>query len=122
MRKDKSEDSRVVRDENNMIILNGQWRLEKRKISAVFVTRCATYRRYPISIGIFFFIIFGISHSVEYFIIGVIFILIACFIRTRYSLRIKMGTGEIRPLTSIHRSELEDIRRDIEKALNDVKY
>ena len=114
----------VVQLNDNFISFNNCWRIDKRKINAVFITRQATYRRYPILLGILFFLVALIGNFTICYIIGLIFFLCAYLIKTRYTLRIILDTGEVRPLSSVHKIELEKAKQKIEDIINnsDMDY
>ncbi|HIZ90974.1 MAG TPA: hypothetical protein H9807_02445 [Candidatus Bacteroides merdavium] len=114
-----SKHATPVQVSQDFILLNNHWRIEKRKISAVFVTRLATYRRYPITTGIILLFIAAVSESYICVLMGIAFILSSFLMKTKYILRIKMETGEIRPLMSTNKKELEIIQQEIEKAVMD---
>lgn len=103
---------------NDILIINS-WRFHMRDINAIFVTRQATYRRYPICAAILFFIIGAAAKSVIMAIPVLLLVLIALLMKTNYQLRIKLYSGENRPLTSTNRQELENIKRAVEIALLD---
>ena len=112
-----SKHASSVQVNQDFILLNNHWRIEKRKISAVFVTRLATYRRYPITTGIILIEIATVSESPICLLTGIAFILLSFLMRVKYVLRIKIDTGEIRPLVSTNKKELEIIQQEIEKAI-----
>ena len=112
-----SKHASSVQVNQDFILLNNHWRIEKRKISAVFVTRLATYRRYPITTGIILIVIVTVSESPICLLTGIAFILLSFLMRVKYVLRIKIDTGEIRPLVSTNKKELEIIQQEIEKAI-----
>lgn len=118
MKNSSRKNSSIVQVDGYFISLNNCWRIDKRKINAVFVTKHATYRRYPIFLGIFFFIIALIGNFTTCFVIGGALFLTACLMRSRYTLRIILETGEIRPLSSTHKNELENIKQKIEDIIN----
>lgn len=101
---------------SELLVINS-WRFYMRNINAVFVTRQATYRRYPICIAIIFLFIAMLTNSIIMALISLLFILMACLMKTHYHLRIKSYSGESRPLTSTNRQELEDIKSAVEMAL-----
>lgn len=101
---------------NELLIINS-WRFYIRNINTVFVTKKATYRRYPIGIAILFIFIAMVANSYVMMFLSLPFILMACLMKTYYHLRIKSYTGEIHPLTSTNKQELEEIKRAVEAAL-----
>lgn len=103
---------------NELLIINS-WRFYIRNINTVFVTRQATYRRYPIGIAILFIFIAMVTNSYVMMFLSLPFILMAYLMKTYYHLRIKSYTGEIHPLTSTNKQELEEIKRAVEAALMD---
>lgn len=107
-----------VKVTSEILIINN-WRFYMRNINAIFVTRQATYRRYPICAAILFCFIAIAAKSVIIGILALFFVLIACLMKTHYHLRIKSYSGESRPLTSTNRQELENIKRAVEAALMD---
>ena len=90
-----------------------------RNINAVYVTRQATYRRYPIVAAIFFLLIAILADSMILAVIAGLFVLVAYLMKTHYHLRLRLYSGETRPLTSTNREELEEIKQAIETALLD---
>ena len=112
----------TVQVNSEYALFNHQWRFEIKKINGVSVTRLATYKRYPITFGVIFVLIAITSSSVECACIGIFLFIIACLMRPQYVLRIKTGTGEVRPLVSKKRTELEDIKQAIEKAIMHDSY
>lgn len=107
----------TVKINNEFAIFNGQWRFEIRKINAVFITRQATYRRYPICSGILFCIIAAAYNSMGFLIAGLLCFLGAYFMKAQYVLRLKTSIGEVRPLSSTNKAQLEEIQKAIEAAL-----
>lgn len=103
---------------SELLIINS-WRFYIRNINAIFVTRQATYRRYPIGIAIIFIFIAMIANSYIMLLLSLLFFLTAYLMKTHYHLRIKSYTGECHPLTSTNREELEEIKKAVEAALQD---
>lgn len=103
--------------DNEFAIFNNQWRFEIIKINAVFITRQATYKRYPICLGILFCIIAAACNSIGCLITGIFFFFIAYLMKAQYILRLKTNIGEVRPLSSTNKAELEEIQKAIEEAL-----
>ncbi len=99
-------------------IFNPNWKVNIKDVNAIFITRQATNRRYPILLALFCFITGGLS-EITYFYIAGFFCLVWAFIliKTRYLLRIKIGRGEIRPIYSTNIHELEDIKEAMERAM-----
>ena len=98
------------------VIFGSTWKICLNDIVAVFVTKQASYRRYVIFPGVVCLLI-GIGVPLM-LCFSVIFFLCAVIMRPRYILRIKTGTGigEIRPLNSYNKSELNDIKDAIYRA------
>ena len=103
---------------NELLIINTS-RYYMRNINAVYVTRQATYRRYPIVAAIFFLLIAILADSMILAVIAGLFVLVAYLMKTHYHLRLRLYSGETRPLTSTNREELEEIKQAIETALLD---
>lgn len=107
----------TIRINSEYATFNNNWRFEIRKINAVFITRQATYRRYPIGLSILFGILAAANCSLTCLILAIVSILIAYLMKTQYILRLKTSIGEVRPLTSTDKAELEEIKKAIEAAL-----
>ena len=98
-------------------LFNSTWKIEIQRINAVFITRQDTHRGYPI-FGGFLFLFIGILSEVSFFhIIALISFFGAVLQRTHYVLRIKMDVGEMRPIKSTHKRELEEIKEAIERSI-----
>ena len=108
-----------VRAEHDFIIINEQIRINKNRIVAIIITKQANSRRYPIFFGVIFLLISAISSSSVCLIISLLLFGLAILMRTKYALRIRTESGEIRPLASTNRSELEQIRDYIEKIIHE---
>lgn len=106
-----------VKITNEYAIFNSSWKVDIKKVNAVFVTRQETNRRYPIISGISCLLI-GVMSGLSFFFVSGFFCLVwLLLIKTRYTLRIKTGNGEIRPIQSTNVRELKDIKTAIEKAM-----
>lgn len=106
-----------VRINNEFIIFNNNWRFETKKVNAVFVAKQATYKRYPICLGLFFLVLAAACSSITCGIIAAFCFLLACLMKAQYVLRLRMDIGEVRPIASPNKSELEDIKKAIEAAI-----
>lgn len=98
-------------------IFNSNWKVNMEDVNAIFVTRQETNRRYPILLALLCFIIGGLSEITFFLIAGFFCLVWAFLIKTRYLLRIKTGTGEIRPIYSTNIRELEDVKAAMERAM-----
>lgn len=102
---------------NEYVLFNGTWKIDIRKINAVFITKQAGNRHHYILLGLFILLIGLISDSTIFLITGVISIVGAILMKSNYMLRLKIDTGEIRPIKSTNKRELEDIKEAIGKAM-----
>lgn len=114
---DLSPHTPIVQENQDFILLDNHWKIKKNDISAVFITKLATYKRYPITAGVIFILIAASCSSLICGLLGIVCILSSFFMKAKYVLRIKINTGEIRPLVSTNKVELETIRKEIEKAV-----
>lgn len=101
-----------------LILLSSRYYIKE--INGVFISKEQNFRRYPIFAAIVFVILaLTIGHwSLWFLTVGCI--AWAVLMRTQYILRIKVGLGEIRPLKSTNRGELEIIKEAIERAMFEV--
>lgn len=104
---------------SDILLINRTWRFNMDKINAVFVTRQANYRRYPIFIAIICLVVTIVAASIVAGAFSLLCIVIAYFMKTKYVLRVISHAGEIKPLISTNKQELEEIKQAIEIALSD---
>lgn len=104
---------------SDILLINRTWRFNMDKINAVFVTRQANYRRYPIFIAIICLVVTIVAASIVAGAFSLLCIVIAYFMKTKYVLRVISHAGEIKPLISTNKQELEAIKQAIEIALSD---
>lgn len=102
---------------NEYVAFNSSWKIDIKRVCAVFITKQADNRHHCILIGLFILIIGAISESTAILIIGLLCIIGAILMKATYMLRLKMDTGEIRPLKSKNKNELEEIKSAIERAM-----
>lgn len=91
-----------------------------KEINSAIVTKQQNYRRYPtlgaiLSIGPALY-----TNSLGLWIIFICFIVAAILMKPTYALRLKMGLGEVRPLKSKNKEELETVRTVIQEAINSI--
>lgn len=102
---------------NEYVLFNGTWKIDIQKINAVFITKQVNNRHHYILIGLFILLTGFIFESTLLIITGLLFCIGAIFIKSNYMLRLKIDTGEIRPIKSTNKRELEDIKEAIGKAM-----
>lgn len=93
-----------------------------KEINSAIVTKQQNYRRYPtlgaiLSIGPALY-----TNSLGLWIIFICFIVAAILMKPTYALRLKMGLGEVRPLKSKNKEELETVRTVIQEAINSIYF
>lgn len=126
VRADLYYDKDGIKVTSKEFILNSS-RYKLSDINAVYVSKRANYRRYPITFGVFSFLlgIFMMGGSVEvalfFFLCGIAMFVVAVRMKTQYALRLRIGLGETIPLTSTDSYELEEIRKAIWDSKNSLE-
>lgn len=117
-------DTPTARIDSERALFNGNYKIHIRDIHAVFVTRKAGNRRYYICGGIglllvgFIMSAAGSDSAGTVMLVGTALIILPFLIKRKYILRIKTGTGEVRPLISSDKAGLENIRDAVNEAIN----
>lgn len=88
-----------------------------KEINGAIVTKQQNYRRYPILGAILMVGPAIYAGSIGLWLTFIGFIVAAVLMKPTYALRLKTGLGEIRPLRSQNREELEVVKDAIHKAI-----
>lgn len=112
-----------VRVTSNLLII-GDSHYRIGDVNAVFISKTANYRRYPICLGLFALLmaLSAFYGGANGFGLSCMLVAGGCFVgaylmKTRYVLRLRTRFGETRLLTSTDRYELEQIKTGVVKAL-----
>ena len=106
------------------VIFNKSYKIDIKDISSVIVTKQESKRRYLIAAGLFSLLIgiivgaIGCSQATLFIMVGLIFICMIFFEKRKYTLRVNMGLGEVRPIISYSENELLQIKDAMERAMN----
>lgn len=126
VRADLYYDKDGVKVTSKEFILNSS-RYKLSDVNAVYVSKRANYRRYPITFGVlsFFFGLLMVGESMGialfFFLCGLIMLIVAIRMKTQYALRLRIGWGETIPLISTDPYELEEIRKAIWTSKNNLE-
>lgn len=126
VRADLYYDKDGVKVTSKEFILNSS-RYKLSDVNAVYVSKRANYRRYPITFGVlsFFFGLLMVGESMGvalfFFLCGLIMLIVAIRMKTQYALRLRIGWGETIPLISTDPYELEEIRKAIWASKNNLE-
>lgn len=126
VRADLYYDKDGVKVTSKEFILNSS-RYRLSDVNAVYVSKRANYRRYPITFGVlsFFFGLLMVGGSMGvalfFFLCGLIMLIVAIRMKTQYALRLRIGWGETIPLISTDPYELEEIRKAIWTSKNNLE-
>lgn len=106
------------------VIFNKSYKININDISSVIVTKQESKRRYLIAAGLFSLLIgivfgaIGYNLATLFIMIGIISICMIFIEKRKYTLRVKIGLGEVRPIISYSENELLQIKDAMERAMN----